>query len=209
MKLSLILLLLVTSIKVCALNVYPVSVNSLASSIAFKGVENINLPADGDLISNYYFTNEEIFDGGTTYKRIHHINPNSPNWNPDNFWPYNSANHTFTLDVIQASSGAKWRQIYSLENGPLHYQAWNNLTTGVNSISITPEGNYDRSVIGFETDGSFKFRKFSHEFGSQSWGYEEILVAIPEPSTYALILGMLVLNISLRKNSKRPANFIK
>ena len=201
MKFSFLLLLLVISIRVYALNVYPVSVNSLASSTAFKGVESINLPNDGELISNYYFTPDDIFDGGTTYKRIHHINPNLPNWNPNNFWPYNSTNHTFTLDVIEVSAGAKWRQIYSLENGSLHHHGWNNLNTGVNSISITPEGDYERSVIGFETDGSFKFRKFSHSFGSQTWGYEEILVSVPEPSTYAIILGVIALSSTFRRRN--------
>ncbi|MFL2835158.1 MAG: PEP-CTERM sorting domain-containing protein [Coraliomargaritaceae bacterium] len=159
------------------------------------------MPNDGELISNYYFTPDDIFDGGTTYKRIHHINPNLPNWNPNNFWPYNSTNHTFTLDVIEVSAGAKWRQIYSLENGSLHHHGWNNLNTGVNSISITPEGDYDRSVIGFETDGSFKFRKFSHSFGSQTWGYEEILVSVPEPSTYAIILGVIALSSTFRRRN--------
>ena len=204
MKFSFVLLLLVTSINLYALNVYPVSVTSLYSSTAFRGVENINLPEDGELISNYYFTPDDIFDGGTTYKRIHHI-PGSPNWNASNFWPYNAASQIFTLDVIQADADAKWRPMRTDSVGNLIKLGWVNLDTGSNHISMTAQAE-DVQIVGFETSGSFKFTKFSHEFGTQSWGYEEILVAIPEPTTYALILGMIAISISLRKNSKRYAN---
>ena len=79
-----------------------------------------------------------------------------------------------------------------------------NLNTGLNSLSINPEGDFDRPVIGFLAEGSFKFRKFSHSFASQSWGYEEISVAVPEISTYPLILGAFALGIACRRR-----NFIK
>lgn len=206
MKFPLLLLFLVTSIKVYALNVYPVSVNSEYSSIAFRGVESINLPEDGELISNYYFTPDDIFDGGTTYRRIHHI-PSSPNWNVNNFWPYNAASQIFTLDVIQADADARWRAMRTDSVGNLNKLGWVNLETGSNHLSLSAQAE-DVQIVGFETSGSFKFTKFSHEFGSSSWGYEEVLVAIPEPSTYALFLGMIALSISLRKKSKRSANFI-
>ena len=174
-----------------------------SSQIPFRGVENISLPNDS-VTDNYYFTNDEIFDNGTTYKRIHHIPGSSPQFEASLFWPYNSSLHTFTLDIFQKSSDARWRSIQSLENGTLVHGGWVNLNVGLNSLSINPEGDFDRPVIGFLIDGSFKFRKFSHSFASQSWGYEEISVAIPETSTYALILGAVSLGIVFIRR-----NFIK
>ena len=187
-----------------SLNVYPVIVNSeYSSSNPFRGVENISLPTDS-MTDNYYFTNDEIFDNGTTYKRIHHIPGSSPQFEASLFWPYNSSLHTFTLDIIQKSTDARWRSIQSLENGTLVHGGWVDLNVGLNSLSINPEGDFDRPVIGFLIDGSFKFRKFSHSFASQSWGYEEISVAVPESSTYGLLLGAVALGIVYKRQ-----NFIK
>ena len=106
MRFSLILCILFVSTQAYAINIYPVTVHSeYSSSNPFRGVESISLPTDGELISNNYFTNDEIFENGDTYKRIHNVS------NANSFWPYNSTNHTFTLDVIEASAGARWRQI--------------------------------------------------------------------------------------------------
>ena len=205
MKLLPQILFLIASLHVYGtVNVYPVTVNSeYSSSNPFRGVENISLPNDS-MTDDYYFTNDEIFDNGTTYKRIHHIPGSSPQFEASLFWPYNSSLHTFTLDIIQKSPDARWRSIQSLENGTIVHGGWVDLNLGLNSLSINPEGDFDRPVIGFLIDGSFKFRKFSHSFASQSWGYEEISVAVPEPSTYALILGVLSLGIA-----RRRCNFIK
>ena len=205
-KLVYLILVLITSLNVHGSdNVYPVTVNSeYSSSNPFRGVENISLPVNGSMIDKWHFTNNEIFDNGNTYKRIHHIPGSSSQFDVGLFWPYNSSLHTFTLDIIQKSPDARWRSIQSLENGSLVHGGWVNLNTGSNSLSINPEGDFDRPVIGFSIEGSFKFRKFSHSFASQSWGYEEISVAVPEPSTYALILGAVALGIACRRR-----NFIK
>jgi hypothetical protein len=170
--LSLILFLIAALYVHGSVNVYPVTVNSEYSPRnPFRGVENILLPND-EMTDNYYFTNDEIFDNGTTYKRIHHIPGSSPQFDAGLFWPYNSSLHTFSLDIIQKSSDTRWRSIQSLENGSLVYGGWVDLNAGLNSLSINPEGDFDRPVIGFLIEGTFKFRKFSHSFGSQSWGYE-------------------------------------
>ena len=192
MRFSLILCILFASTQAYALNIYPVTVHSEYSSNPFRGVESISLPTDGELIYNNYFTNDEIFDDGDTYKRIHNAT------NANSFWPYNSTNHTFTLDITEASAGARWRQISSHQNGSTYSLGWVNLTTGTNSISLNPVG-YDRAVIGFSTEGTFKFNKFTHTFGSQSFGYEEISVAVPEPSTYAFIAGVFVLLLATNR----------
>ncbi|MAH40353.1 MAG: hypothetical protein CML08_03000, partial [Puniceicoccaceae bacterium] len=116
-----------------SVNVYPVTVHSeYSSQIPFRGVENISLPNDS-VTDNYYFTNDEIFDNGTTYKRIHHIPGSSPQFEASLFWPYNSSLHTFTLDIFQKSSDARWRSIQSLENGTLVHGGWVNLNVGLNS----------------------------------------------------------------------------
>ena len=192
MRFSLILCILFVSTQAYALNIYPVTVHSeYSSSNPFRGVESISLPTDGELISNNYFTNDEIFDNGNTYRRIHNAS------DANSFWPYNPTNHTFTLDVTEASAGARWRQISSHKNGSTYSFGWVNLTTGTNSISLNPV-NYDRAVIGFTIDGTIKFNKFTHTFGSQSFGYEEISV-VPEPSSYAWIAGLFALFLAAKR----------
>ena len=192
MRFSLILCILFVSTQAYALNIYPVTVSSeYSSSNPFRGVESISLPTDDELISNYYFTNDEIFENGDTYKRIHNVS------NVNSFWPYNPTNHTFTLDIIEASEGARWRQISSHQNGSTYSLGWVNLTTGTNSISLNPV-NYNRAVIGFSIEGTFKFNKFTHTFGSQSFGYEEISV-VPEPSSYAWITGVIALFLACNR----------
>lgn len=201
MKNTLLPLLLFVSLNVYgSINIFPVSVISeYSSSNPFRGIENISLPNDGELISKFYFTNDEIFENGNTYKRIHHIPGSSAQFDANSFWPYNSTNHTFTLDIIYRSQDARWRPITSNENGTINTLGWVNLNTGTNLISLGAEGDYERPVIGFSTEGTFRFRKFTHTFGSSSFGYEEISVAIPEPSTYALLVGALALGFAAKR----------
>jgi hypothetical protein len=201
MKNTLLPLLLFVSLNVYgSINIFPVSVISeYSSSNPFRGVENISLPNDGELISKFYFTNDEIFENGNTYKRIHHIPGSSAQFDANSFWPYNSTNHTFTLDIIYRSQDARWRPITWNENGTINTLGWVNLNTGTNSINLGAEGDYERPVIGFSTEGTFRFRKFTHTFGSSSFGYEEISVAIPEPSTYALLVGALALGFAAKR----------
>ena len=194
MRFSLILCILFASTQAYALNIYPVTVHSeYSSSNPFRGVESISLPTDGELIANNYFTNDEIFDNGTTYRRIHNAS------NVNSFWPYNSAVQTFTLDITEASAGARWRQISSHANGSTYSLGWVNLTTGTNSIFLNAEGNYDRAVIGFSIDGTIKFNKFTHTFASSSFGYEEISVAVPEPSSCAWMAGVFALFLACNR----------
>ena len=201
MKNTLLPLLLFVSLNVYgSVNIFPVSVISeYSSSNPFRGVENISLPNDGELISKFYFTNDEIFENGNTYKRIHHIPGSSAQFDANSFWPYNSTNHTFTLDIIYRSQDARWRPITWNENGTINTLGWVNLNTGTNSINLGAEGDYERPVIGLSTEGTFRFRKFTHTFGSSSFGYEEISVAIPEPSTYALLVGALALGFAAKR----------
>ena len=192
MRFSLILFIIFFSTQAYAINIFPVTVISeYSSSNPFRGVESISLPTDGELISNNYFTNDEIFDNGDTYIRIHNAS------DANSFWPYNPTNHTFALDIIEASAGARWRPISSHQNGSTYSLGWVNLTTGTNSISLNPV-NYDRAVIGFFIDGTIKFNKFTHTFGSQSWGYEEFSV-VPEHSSYAWVAGLFALFLAAKR----------
>ena len=72
-----------------------------SSSNPFRGVENISLPKNKHDRIIWHFKNNEIFDNGNTYKRIHHIPGSSSQFDVGLFWPYNSSLHTFTLDIIQ------------------------------------------------------------------------------------------------------------
>ena len=210
MKSTLTIITLFVSINLHAANIYPVSVYSAASSVPFRGVENISLPSDGELVSDY-FSNDEIFDQGNTYLRVHHL-PDSPNWDVSKFWQYNHTAQTFTLDIVEVDPGARWRQISTTANGSLFYLGWANLNTGINTLSLSAQGD-DRQYAGFMTEGSFKFRKFSHSFAGHNpnlptsavgnFGYEEILVSVPEPHTNTLLLGLTAIAIViLRKFNK-------
>ena len=169
-----------------------------SSSNPFRGVDNISLPTDGEQIETNYLTNDEVFHNGNTYLRLHHL-PDSPNWDVSKFWQYNHTAQTFTLDVTEADIGSRWRAISTTANGSLYYLGWSNLSEGTNYLSLNGQGN-DRQFAGFQTEGSFKFTKFSHAFAGytvtnpNSFGYEEISVtpqSIPETRSYPLIFGIL------------------
>ena len=169
-----------------------------SSSNPFRGVESISLPTDGEQIEANYLTNDEVFHNGNTYLRLHHL-PDSPNWDVSKFWQYNHTAQTFTLDVIEADIGSRWRAISTTANGSLYYLGWSNLSVGTNYISLNGQGN-DRQFAGFQTEGSFKFTKFSHAFAGYTvtnpnlFGYEEISVTpqfIPEAKSYPLIFGII------------------
>ena len=175
------------------------NVSSLySSSNPFRGVDSISLPTDGEQIETNYLTNDEVFHNGNTYLRLHHL-PDSPNWDVSKFWQYNHTAQTFTLDVTEADIGSRWRAISTAANGSLYYLGWSNLSEGRNYLSLNGQGN-DRHFAGFQTEGSFKFTKFSHAFAGytvtnpNSFGYEEISVtpqSIPETRSYPLIFGIL------------------
>ena len=169
-----------------------------SSSNPFRGVESISLPADGEQIETNYLTNDDLFHNGNTYLRIHHL-PDSPNWNVDKFWQYNHTAQTFTLDITEADAGSRWRAISTTANGSLYYFGWSNLSIGTNYLSLNGQGN-DRQFAGFQTDGSFKFTKFSHAFAGYTatnpnlFGYEEITVTaqpVPEAGSYSFFIGIL------------------
>ena len=175
------------------------NVNSLySSSSPFRGVESISLPTNGQQIETNYLTNGDVFHNGNTYLRLHHL-PDSPNWDVSKFWQYNHTAQTFTLDVTEADIDSRWRAISTTANGSLYYLGWSNLSEGTNYLSLNGQGN-DRQFAGFQTEGSFKFTKFSHAFAGytvtnpNSFGYEEISVtpqSIPETRSYPLIFGIL------------------
>ncbi len=201
MRYSLIPCILFVSTQACATNIFPlIVISEYSSSNPFRGVESISLPADGEFISNNFFTNDEIFENGNIYQRIHNV------FDANSFWPYNSTSHTFTLEIIEASAGARWRQINSRQDGSTYSLGWVNLTTGTNSISLNPVG-YDRAIIGFFIDGNIKFDKFTHTFGSQSWGYEEVSVAVPEPSSYSCITGLFALSLAAKRRRQHNEDF--
>ena len=181
-----------------------------SSSNPFRGVESISLPTNGEQIEANYLTNGDIFHNGNTYLRLHHL-PDSPNWDVSKFWQYNHTAQTFTLDITEADPGSRWRAISTSANGSLYYLGWSNLSAGINYLSLNGQGD-DRQFAGFQTDGSFKFTRFSHSFAGytvtnpNSFGYEEITVtaqSIPEAGSYSLFIGILsILFVAVNRKFK-------
>ena len=198
MKIQCILLLSTFILISSALGGISNVISLYSSSNPFRGVDSISLPTNGEQIETNYLTNDEVFHNGNTYLRLHHL-PDSPNWDVSKFWQYNHTAQTFTLDVIEADIGSRWRAISTNANGSFYYLGWSNLSEGTNYLSLNGQGN-DRQFAGFQTEGSFKFTKFSHAFAGytetnpNSFGYEEISVtpqSIPEARSYPLIFGIL------------------
>ena len=206
MKNTLISFLLTLALSVSVYGQYTIAVNSTAGG-AFDNLvntgsanSNMRLPTDGDSLgANAFFTdssvfatqfisgigNVDVYKAGLAKTALNTPDPGA--------WADSSNGHTFSINVVGtptahgSNPGPRWRRIVSVNNGSTFNGNWENLDTGVNTITFGAVA-FDR-MVGFQIAGVVNIDSFSHTYGT---GVDSITVVspVPEPSSYALLAGL-------------------
>lgn len=169
-----------------------------------------SIPTSGTYTENPL--TEEIFQNlsgnnlGRAVYKVGHFNPTNAN-----YWGALSQEvQTFVLDVseittIAKGSGptnelgeAKIRAGRSNKNSGVNYtfQDWVDVVVGVNTLSIAST-DFDKQVL-FQLDGGVVLNSFSHSYGTDT----DTITAVPEPSSYALLVGMGLIVFIARRRSR-------
>ena len=129
-------------------------------------------------------------------------------------WSGSRNAQTFTINVVGTPTaqggkpGPRWRYIRSFNNGSDDQSNWSDITTGVNTLSITGGLSFDR-YVGFQIAGTMNIDSFSHDYGTGVDTYS--ISAVPEPSSYALLAGLLAsiyMIVRRRKISQTNKSFL-
>lgn len=150
---------------------------------------NWSPPAEGPSASDSFADKDlfqTLFVGGIGNVDVYKAGTANGSWN-------DSKNaHTFTINVVGtptahgANAGPRWRIIKSIANGSTFNGNWSDIIEGTNSISMTGGTSFNR-MVGFQIAGVVDFDSFSHNYGSSTDSIS--ISAVPEPSTYALLVG--------------------
>ena len=149
-------------------------------------------PADGSTVDGLSLAMADVFQqatvqgvaGTSVYKRGHG-NPSNAN-----SWALSSGPQYFYLTPDASySAGGEWRTLKTAANGTSYaFGSWVPISSGENSIGITVGTAFLRQV-GVQVRGVNGFTNFGH-YQQTSHGISTLEV-VPEPSTYALLAGLV------------------
>ena len=173
-----------------------VTSNSWSSTIGFTPV------ADSAEVAYDAFSSADVFaqatvagtPGTSVFKRGHWGAANANYWGD----PSKTA-QTFYLTPESIGAGARWRTLKSNANGNYSFGNWSaiNSTGDELSISISQGVSFARQV-GVQIQGVNSFSSFRQNADSG----ELSLAVVPEPSTYALIAGLVAfLYIAIKRRN--------
>ena len=158
--------------------------NSWSSTINFTTV------ADGTEVAYDAFNSADVFaqatvagtPGTSVFKRGHWASANP------NYWGDASKTaQTFYLTPDSIGAGARWRTLKSNAAGSYVFSGWSAIDSTGDELSLSISGVAFARQVGVQIQGVNSFSSFKQNAD----GGELSLAVVPEPSTYALLAGLV------------------